>query len=113
MREAREFVKERGRNDLGPPVALAKPQLSADQGEIERTLESFAGGEALAQEMHMRLPVVQARMGTAQVFMSPACTNEADVKLYEARAMIEETAGLSEDEKPQHRFRQSALSKRA
>ena len=99
VQEAREFAEERAMKHLYPLIAFADAQVSAARGEAERALEQFTLAEELALEMQMRPLVWQARAGAAQALSASGRDGEADEKRRAAQAMIDEIAGLFEDEK--------------
>ena len=113
VEQARVYVEERGMKHLYPLVAFAEGQARAAHGELERALESFARAEAKALEMQMRPMVWQARAGAASVLSAMGREAEAQSKREEARATIEEIAGLFEDQVLQTKFVESAMEKMA
>jgi tetratricopeptide (TPR) repeat protein len=113
VREARTFVAERAMKHLYPVVAFTDAQVSTARGDPERGLEHFAHAEALALEMTMRPLVWQARAGAAGVLSALGRADEAEAKRREARAMIDEIAGLFEDDTMRALFVESAVRKAA
>lgn len=111
--EARALVEERAMKQWYPLVADAAAQVSFARDEAERAWEHYARAEALALEMAMRPSVWQARAGAAKALHALGRASEADAKLREARAMIDEIAALFEDEKLRAAFVESAARKLA
>jgi tetratricopeptide (TPR) repeat protein len=98
VEEARAFAEERAMKNVYPLAFVVRGQVIAAQGEPARALEDFNRAEALAQEMQMRPLVWRARVGAAQALSTLGRLNEAKVKRHEARAMIDEIAGLFRDQ---------------
>ena len=94
-------------------VAFAGAQVSAAQGRWEQALDSFTRAEEQALRMQMRPLVWQARAGAAQVLSGAGRTSKAEAKRAEARHMVDEIAGLFNDEKLRGTFLESATSKLA
>ena len=91
-----------------PFIEMADAEVSAARGELDRALEHYARAESLALEMGMRPAVLQARAGAAQALTACGRSAEAAAKRGEARAMIEEIAGLFHDEEMRTLFAESA-----
>ena len=113
VQEAQEFVEERAMKHLYPLVALADGQVSGARGKSERAVESFARGEQVALEMGMRPLVWQLRAGSAQVLSASSRAEEASAKRSEALDMIDEIAGLFQDEELRASYLESAKGKLA
>jgi tetratricopeptide (TPR) repeat protein len=109
--QARAFVEERAMKFLYPLIAFADAQVSAARGESERALEQFGRAEELAADMQMRPLVWQAQAGMARVMLALGRAEEAEAKWRQSGAVIDEIAGLFEDEKLQEMFVESALRK--
>ena len=109
--EARDFVAERDMKHLYPLVALAEAQVNLAKGQNERALEDFERCESLALEMQMRPLVLQSRLGAAQILNESGQSDQAAAKQADARAMIEEMAGLFEDDALRRMFIESEESK--
>ena len=109
--EAREFAEERAMKHLYPLIGFADAQVSAARGEAEQALEQFIRAEELALEMQMRPLVWQARAGAALALSASGRDGEADVKRRAAQAMIDEIAGLFEDEKLRTMFVEGATKR--
>ncbi len=113
VQEARQFVEERAMQHLYAFVAFAGAQVSAAQGRGDQALDSFTRAEEQALRMQMRPLVWQARAGAAQVLSGAGRTSKAEEKRAEARDMVDEIAGLFEDEKLRGMFLEGATSKLA
>jgi len=111
--EAHSFVQERGMKHMEPLVSLARAQVNVARGEAEQALESLVQTETLAQQMQMRPLVLQARLGAAQVLAAMGQAENQEVKLGEARDMIEEIGGLFQDEDMRRLYVENATSKLA
>jgi class 3 adenylate cyclase/tetratricopeptide (TPR) repeat protein len=109
--QARAFVEERAMKFLFPLVDFADAQVSAARGENERALEQFGRAEELAAAMQMRPLVWQAQAGAARALSALGHAAETEAKRRQARAVIDEIAGLFEDETLQEMFLESALGK--
>ena len=110
VREAREFTEERGMKYLYPLVDIADASVSGARGETERALENLAHAEKVALEMRMRPAVLAARVVSARLMATAGRTEEAEAKIQEARMMVDEIAGLFEDETLRGLYVQSAMS---
>ena len=113
VQEAREFADERAMKHFYPLVALAQGKVDAARGEMERALEEFTHAEGLALEMQVRPLVVQARAGTAKVLSAAGRTGESEEKRLAAHAMIQEIAGLFQDEQLKDMYLANAVKKLA
>ena len=98
VKQAGEFADQRAMKHLYPLVSLANGHVNAALGEPEQALEEFTRAEGLALEMGMRPSVVQARTGMVQALAAIGRSGESEEKLEQTRAMIDEMAGLFEDE---------------
>jgi hypothetical protein len=78
---------------------------------MERALELYSEAEAVAREMEMRPLVLQATEAAAVVLSKLGRESEAEGKRAEARVMIEEIAGLFQDEQLRALFTESALNR--
>lgn len=96
-----------------PLIAYADGQVRAALGDPERALKDFLGAEEQAFEMRMRPMVWQARLGAAQALAALGLTDEADEKLAQARATIDEIADLFEDSDLRDKYLASAGRKLA
>ena len=94
-----------------PLVEFAEAQVSAARGDMERALEGFATAEQLALEMGMRPLVWQARADAAQVLSASDRASDAEAKRAEARAMIDEIAGLFQDDDLRTKYVNGATSR--
>jgi len=106
--EARTFAEECTMEWTYPWIALTDGLVSATRGELKPALESFGRAEELALQMKMRPIVWQARAGAAKVLEALGRTDEANVSRLEARAMVDEIAGLFQDEHLRAMFVESA-----
>ncbi len=109
--EAREFSEEREMRHFYPLVAFADAQISAVRGETEPALEKFSQAEHLALEMRMRPLVWQVRAGAAQALAASGRSGEADARRHQARAMIDEIAGLFQDDGLRNQYVESTTRK--
>ncbi len=109
--EARAFVEERAMKHLLPLVAFTDARVSAARGEPERALEFFTRTEVLALEMQMRPLVWQAQVEAAKALSALGREVEAEAKRREARALIDEIAGLFTDAQLRAMFVESAAKK--
>jgi hypothetical protein len=85
--------------------------VSAAQGHEDEALQSFSHAEEHALELQMRPLVWQSRAGAAQVLSGAGRASEAEAKRSDAREMIEEIAGLFEDEELRGMFLENATSR--
>jgi class 3 adenylate cyclase/tetratricopeptide (TPR) repeat protein len=111
--EAREFVDERKMKHLDPIIAFAEANLAGALGEAERALERFAHAEERASMMKMRPWVWQSRAGAAQILAGAGRTEEATMKLDQARETVDEIAGLFKDDNLRQKYLDSMEAKLA
>ena len=109
--EARQFVEERSMKHFYALVAFADAQVNAAQGRGDEAIESFALAEEQALQMQMRPLVWQARAGAAQLLSFSGQASKAEVKLGEARDMVDEIGGLFQDEDMRGMFLKNASRK--
>ncbi len=96
--EALGYAEERGMRHLYPLLALVAGRVLAARGEAGQALSQFERAEQLALEMKMRPVVWQAQVGAAQVLSATGHQQEAGASLEKAREMIQEIAGLFQEE---------------
>ncbi len=111
IQAARSYIEEHAMAYLEPSLDWADAEISVARGDQAHALELYARAEFRAVEMMMRPIVWQARAGAAQVLAAMGRQDEADAKRQAARAMIDEIAGLFQDEKLRAAFASSALRK--
>jgi len=106
IHEAREFAETHAMKFAMPFVEWAEAQALGARGDpstgsgqaLELALQHLARSESLATEMQMRPSVLRARASAASLLSKLGRTSDAEKKRSEARAMIEEIAGLFKDE---------------
>ena len=111
MSEARGFAEERQMKHYYPLVELAEAHVNAARSDTEKAIGNFKRAEELGLEMQMRGLVLQSRAGAARVLSTSGRTAEADTKIQEARAMIDEIAGLFQDSSLRDSFVRSATAR--
>lgn len=111
VHEARVFAETHAMKFVMPFVEWAEAQSLTARGESELALQHLARSEALATEMQMRPSVLQARTSAAGLLSKLGRTREAEAKRSEARAMVEEIAGLFKDETLKQAFVDKAAKK--
>ena len=111
LEEARQFVEEREMQHFYPLVFFAEGQVSAGRGDPESVLQRFGRGEELALQAGMRPLVWQARAAAAGVLETLARPDDAAEKRDAAQAMIDEIAGLFQDESLRDLYLESATAK--
>ena len=109
--EARQYAEERAMKHFYAFVAFADAQVSSAQGRGDHALDSFILAEQQALQMQMRPLVWQARVGAAGVLSSTGQASKAEVKLGEAREMVNEIGGLFQDEDMRGMFLENASGK--
>ena len=109
--EARGLAEATQMKHFYPFIAFAEAQVSAASGDVEGALERFAHSEELALEMGMRPLVWQAQAGAAQALSASGRGDEAQEKLRQARAVIDEIAAQFEDDELRSKYLESATSK--
>ena len=110
VREARAFAEEKAMKHFYPLIHLVDAQVSLASGDPAKGLESFDRAEELAMEMGMRPFVWQAR-GGAQVLAGMGQDAQAAAKRSGALTMINEIAGLLEDENFRSMYLEDAIKK--
>jgi len=110
---ARGFAEAGAMKHYYPLVELTDAKVSMAQGKNQQALGHFTRAEGLALDMKMRPPVWQARAGAAQVLSALGRRIEAEEKRRQAREVIDEIAGLFQDEKLRTMYLDSATKKLA
>jgi tetratricopeptide (TPR) repeat protein len=113
VREARDFVEAREMKYYYPLTDFADARVIAARDEMEGALRRFARAEGLALGMKMRPLLWQARAGAARVLSAMGRRSEAEEKRRQAREVIDEIAGLFQDEKLRTIYLGSATKKLA
>lgn len=108
LAQARTLVESRGMRHRMPLVELTDGRVRSARGEADGALEAFARAEALAAPMGMRPVILEARTEAARWLASLGREAEAEVKRREARAMVEEIAGLFEDPEMRREYLENA-----
>ena len=111
--EARQFADEREMQHFYPLVSFAEGQISAGRGDLESALRNLSRGEEQAMEMGMRPLALQNRAAMVGVLDGLGRSDEAAAKRTQARAMIDEIAGLFQDEELRALYLESATKKLA
>ncbi len=109
MREAREYVEQREMRHLYPLLELADGSIHAASGEMDRALEQFTRAEDLASGMGMRPMLWRARATSAKLLAALGRQYEASAKQQAARTMIDEIAGMLDDEQYRAMFVEYAV----
>ena len=111
--EARQFAYEREMRHFYPLISFADGQVSAGWGDLESALRNLSHGEEQAMQMGMRPLALLNRAATAGVLESLGRSDEAAAKRTDARVMIDEIAGLFQDETLRALYLESATKKLA
>jgi tetratricopeptide (TPR) repeat protein len=111
MADVRAFVQDRAMKHLYPMVAYADAQVLFASGENERALEQFVSAESLALEMKIRPMLWETRAGAAKVLAALGRAGEAEDRRRQARATVEEIAGLFTDQALRAAFVEGATRK--
>ncbi|MBI3741511.1 MAG: AAA family ATPase, partial [Chloroflexi bacterium] len=106
--EARAFAEEHAMKFEYPFLTIVDGMIRAARGDQSGALEKFTHAENLAQEMGMRVALLQARIATARVLAQMGKKTQADAKRKDARAMVDEIARLFKDEEMKRAFVESA-----
>jgi ATP/maltotriose-dependent transcriptional regulator MalT len=96
--EAQAFAQENQMHHLLPLTHLTQGKVFAAQDDVEAALSAFEQSEAGAKALNMRPYVWQAQLAAAELQEAAGRTGEAGVKRAEAGQVIQEIAGLLEDE---------------
>ena len=108
---ARGLAEAAGMKQYSPLIALTDARVSASRGDTEAALAAYLRAEDLALQMGMRPLAWQARAGAAWALSMLDRVEEASDKRRETLAMIDEIAGLFEDQQMRDQFAAAAASK--
>jgi ATP/maltotriose-dependent transcriptional regulator MalT len=103
-KEAGDYVRQRGMRHVEPLVALTTGRIHAARGELEAALGEFSSAETLARGMRMRPVAWQAQLAASQALAAAGREAEAAVKRQAAQAIIDEIAGMFQDEELRRRY---------
>lgn len=108
--EAKSIVEQHAIRSLYPLIAFAEAQLVTVHDDLDQAAEAYRRAEKLALEMGLRPFIWKARAALSQILMTLGRTAEAEAMKQEAKAMINEIAGLFEDEALKTMFVENALN---
>ncbi|MBC8281366.1 MAG: hypothetical protein H8E48_11305, partial [Chloroflexi bacterium] len=111
VQEATTFAEERSMKHFYPLLNIAAANVALAKGDSDKALESFNLAEALALEMGMRGFAWQASAGAAGVLAASGRTEESAAKKDKAVAMVNEIAGLFQDQSLRAMFLEDSLAK--
>lgn len=111
VEEALAYAKERYMQNMYPLIYLTRGKILARRNEVDAALESFAEAEARALDLNMRPYLWQSRLAAAEALQSAGRENEVGEKRDSAKAVVEEIAGLFEDQELRSTYLQGALEK--
>ncbi|HLF89261.1 MAG TPA: adenylate/guanylate cyclase domain-containing protein [Anaerolineales bacterium] len=109
--EARAYAYERGMKSHYPFIFLNQGKISAARGELETAIEHYTQAESFALEMGMRPYIWQARAGAARALAALGKDEEAIEQRQKAFTVLEEIAGLFENEELWEKFCGNMTSK--
>ena len=98
VEEAEEYVRESAMQHMYPAVSWVHGRVCQASGDLDSALTNFARATDLGLGLGMRPVVWQARASEADVLASLGRGDDARAKRDEARATIDEIAGLFSDE---------------
>ena len=111
LQEARSFAEERAMKHFYPLLSFADANVSLAREDSAKALESFERAESLALEMGMRGFAWQAMAGAAGVLAASGRSDEGAAKKAQAVAMVNEIAGLFEDQSLRDMYLEGTLAK--
>ncbi|MEE8466015.1 MAG: adenylate/guanylate cyclase domain-containing protein [Dehalococcoidia bacterium] len=111
LEEARSFAEERAMKHFYPLISLADANISLARNDSEKALESFERAETLALEMGMRGFAWQASAGAAGVLTASGRSEAGAAKKAKAVAMVEEIAGLFQDQSLKAMYLENVMAK--
>jgi tetratricopeptide (TPR) repeat protein len=110
-RQARASIEASNMKHYMPVVRLAEALVLAEQGDLEAAVERLAEVERLARGMRMRPLVLQAQVEAGRALAQLERSGEAQEKLDQARATMDEIAALFKDEALREKYRQHMENK--
>jgi class 3 adenylate cyclase/tetratricopeptide (TPR) repeat protein len=111
--EARGFAEERTMRLYYPLIAQGEARIAVARGDTAEALERYTQAADLALQMQMRPMVWQVRADAAHLLAALGRQAEAETRRLEARAMVEEIAGLFQDVSLRTEFLEGAQAKLA
>ena len=111
IQEAKSFAEERSMKHFYPLLSLADAHVSLAREDSAKALESFERAESLALEMGMRGFAWQASAGAAGVLTASGQSEAGAAKKAKAVAMVNEIAGLFQDETLRAMYLENTLAK--
>lgn len=110
LKEAQSIIEKHAIRSLYPLMAFAEAQLHSAQNELEQSAKSYRRAEELALEMELRPLIWKARANLGQILSTLGDIAGGEAMQKEALAMINEIAGLFEDEELKAMFLENALN---
>lgn len=107
LAEARSYAEEVGLRHIMPLVDLAEARIRLAEADYHAALKSYELAQEGALEMGLRPIVLQARCGAAASLDGLGRQDQASAKRGEAQAMLDEIAGLFQDEDLRNVYKQS------
>jgi ATP/maltotriose-dependent transcriptional regulator MalT len=109
--EARRYAEERGMRNHYPLTALVEGQVLAARGDLERGLEALGKAEREALDLGMQPIAWQARLSASEALASAGNMAQSQQKRAAARAIVEEIAGMFNNETLREAYIQNMLGK--
>jgi tetratricopeptide (TPR) repeat protein len=110
LAEAKGIVEQHAIRSLYPLIAFAEAQIHTAHDDLVQAAEAYSRAEKLAIEMGLRPFIWKARANLSQLLLALGQTAEAETMKQEAQAMVNEIAGLFEDEELKAMFLENALN---
>ena len=107
---ARAFVDERSMKYMYPAISLVEARVREAGGDIEGALAHLESAEKAAAEMQFRPALWQAQVSAARILSSLGRESEASDKRRQARAVVDEIAGMLKNEQHRVLFLQHATA---
>lgn len=98
VEQAQDYARERGMRHLYPLTSLAAGQVHLARNDVDQALVSFKQAETFAAELKMRPMLWQACIWEAQALTKAGSQEKAQAKRDQARIVIDEIAGLFQDD---------------
>jgi class 3 adenylate cyclase/tetratricopeptide (TPR) repeat protein len=108
LEQARSYAEQVGHRLSMPMITLAQGFADSASGEQQEALRHFGQAEREARNIGLRPILLQACCGEAAALESLGRDNEAEAKRREAQEVIDEIAGLIQDDGLRDEYRQSA-----
>jgi tetratricopeptide (TPR) repeat protein len=109
--ESRTYAEERQMRHMYPLTSLVEGKVRMAGGNLKGALVDFERAEVEAEALGMRPYILEARLIQAEALSAMGQSEEADTKRTKAQEMVDEIAGLFQDEDLRSEYLRNKMAK--